>query len=106
MLEKFLASRFGALLDKSAWLLIGPAFLALFFIDAAMAKTLFQWTIFGIVLAGASVIISRLVFPQIRLTSLVDSAHTDKNTAAGIIVAAIILFVGIVMMSLVLWAKA
>lgn len=106
MLAKFFASRFGALFDKSAWLLIGPAFLALFFIDAAMAQTLFQWTIFGVVLAGAAVIISRLVFPQIGLTDLVESAKTENNTAAGIIVAAIILFVGIVMMSLVLWAKA
>jgi len=104
--EFFQASRLGALADKSAWLLMAPAFAALYVIDPAMATTLAQWTVFGVVLAGAAVIISRIVFPQIKLTDLVTAAHEGGNTAAGMIVAAIVVFVGIVMLALVLWAKA
>lgn len=106
MLEKLINSRFGPLFDKNAWLLMGPAFLVLFFIDRAMAVTLFQWSIFGLVLAGASVVISRLVFPQIELTSLVEDAHLNKNAASAIIVAATVLFVALIMLALVIWAKA
>ena len=100
------ASRFGALLDKSAWLLMAPAITVLYFIDPAMAKTLLQWTVFGVVLAGAAVIISRIVFPQIRLSDLIDAAKFEKNIAAGVIVGAVIIFVGMIMLSLVVWAKA
>lgn len=106
LVEFFQASRFGAIFDKSAWLLMAPAFAALYVIDPAMATTLAQWTVFGVVLAGAAVIISRIVFPQIKLTDLVTKASDEKNAAAGLIVAAVIIFVGIVMLALVLWAKA
>lgn len=98
--------RLGAVLDKSAWLLIGPALIALYAIDASLATTLLQWALFGLVLAGVSIIISRLVFPQIQLTALLESAHMEKNTAAGLVVAATIVFVALVMLALVLWAKA
>lgn len=106
ILEYFQASRLSALTDKSAWLLIAPAIAALYTLDAAMATTLLQWGVFGLVLAGVSIIISRMVFPQVRLTALVESAHQEKNTAAGLVVAATIVFVGLVMLALVMWAKA
>ena len=106
MLKFLQDSRLGAIADKSAWLLMGPSIASLYAIDPALATTLLQWGLFGLVLAGVAIIISRLVFPQIQLTALVESAHGEKNTAAGLVVSAIILFVGLVMLSLVLWAKA
>ena len=104
--EFFNATRLGALADKSAWLLMAPAIAALYVIDPAMVMTLLQWTLFGSVLAGAAVMISRIVFPQIKLTELVKDAQDENNTAAGLIVAAVVLFVGILILALVIWAKA
>lgn len=97
--------RFSFLMDKSALFLILPCAAALYFIDPAMFATLLQWVVFAPVLAGIAIIVSRVTFPQIELTKLVKEAELE-NRAAGLVVAAIILFVGITMLSLVLWAKA
>ena len=97
--------RFSFLVDKSALFLIIPCAAALYFIDPAMFATLLQWVVFAPVLAGIAIIVSRVTFPQIELTRLVRQAELE-NRAAGLVVAAIILFVGITMLSLVLWAKA
>ena len=108
---KSLISRFrrtSALIDKSAWMLIAPALLVIFLIDPALAKTLLTWMLFGLVIAGASVIISRIVFPQVDLSALLREVLENENnsTGAGLVVAAVIMFVGMVMMALVIWAKA
>lgn len=107
MLEhiKSFLRRFSFLVDKSALFLIIPCAVALYFIDQAMFATLLQWVVFAPVLAGIAIIVSRVTFPQIELTKLVKEAELE-NKAAGLVVAAIILFVGITMLSLVLWAKA
>jgi len=97
--------RIDALIDKSAWILILPALLIVYFSDVGMLKTLLEWSAFGVVLAGAAVMISRIVFPQIHLDSLVDRAVDEKNAAAAIIIAALILFVGMLIYSLIYWAK-
>lgn len=97
--------RLKALLDKSAWLLILPSLVALFFIDEAMLKTLVQWLVFAPVLAGVAIIVSRVVFPQIHLTTLVEQTQKG-NTAAGHLASALVLFVAIVILALVMWAKA
>ena len=94
-----------ALADKSAWLLILPSVAALFFIDLSMLKTLIQWLVFAPVLAGVAVIVSRIVFPQINLTELVRSTE-EGNTAAAVLASALVLFVALVVLALVMWAKA
>ena len=93
---KSLISRFrrtNALIDKSAWMLIAPALLVIFFIDPSLAKTLLTWMLFGLVIAGASVIISRIVFPQVDLSAMLAEVREQNNVGAGVVVAAIILFV-------------
>lgn len=99
-------ARAKVLLDKTAWLLILPALATLFFLDPAAAKTLVQWSLYGVVLAGVVVVISRLIFPQIALGEFIASALKEKNAAAGIVVGAIVLFVAIMTLALVIWAKA
>lgn len=93
-----------SLFDKNAWLLILPAFVVLYYIDAAMAKTMVQWLGFALILAGVSIFISRIVFPQINLTELVAAAK-DGNAAAGAVAGAMILFFGFLMVALAIWAK-
>jgi hypothetical protein len=97
--------RLAALIDQSAWLLMLPAAFFLWLADPAMMKTLLQWTSFALVIAGACVIISRVIFPHIELTELVERAVDSRNVAAGIVASAIILFVGILIHSLIYWAK-
>lgn len=94
-----------ALIDKSAWLLIAPAVIALFFIDLTMLRTLAQWLAFAPVLVGVAVIVSRIVFPQIHLTELVDEVKKG-NAAAGILSGCLVLFVAVLVIGMVMWAKA
>jgi uncharacterized membrane protein len=94
-----------ALADKSAWLMIAPCALAIYFIDEAMFKTLIQWLLFAPILAGVAVIVSRIVFPQINLTDLVTEVKSG-NVSAGILSGALVLFVALLVHALVTWAKA
>lgn len=96
--------RVAALFDKSAWLLMLPTFAALLFVDPPLFKTLIMWTVYGVSIAGVAIIISRLVFPQIHLSDLYDEV-LGGNTAAAIVVSAIVLFVALVIIALVMWAK-
>lgn len=107
MLQHILSflNRFKALADKSAIFLIVPFLLVLYFIDAPMAKTLIQWLVFAPILAGAAIIVSRVTFPQVNLSKLVEEA-TIGNKAAGFVAGALIIFVGLLVLALVSWAKA
>lgn len=97
--------RIRALIDKSAWILILPAVAYLFFIDTAMVRTLLEWTAYALVLSGIAIIISRVTFPEIELDQLMKDVANGSRAAATVI-ASIVLFVGLVMLSLVLWAKS
>lgn len=97
--------RFSFLADKSALFLIIPCAVVLYFIDVAMFKTLLQWLVFAPVLAGIAIIVSRVTFPQVELTNLVKKAE-DGNKAAGQVAGALIVFVGLLLLALVTWAKA
>ena len=97
--------RFGPLLDKSAWLLIAPALAAIFLVDPALGKTLVMWTLFALVLSGIAVVISRIIFPQIDLALLMKQVDEEKNAAAAIVASSVIVFVALIMIALVVWAK-
>lgn len=103
-IQRFRRTR--AMFDKSAWMLILPALLVVFFLDPALGKTLITWSAFGIAISGLSVIISRIIFPQFNLTALYDKAVERGSLPAALMASAIVVFVGIVMLALVIWAKA
>ena len=92
-------------LDLSAWVLVLVALIPLFFIDRAMAMTLIQWTLYGLALAGVSVVISRIVLPQLDLSEWVARAR-ENDPGAPLIIFSIVLFLGLIFLGLVLWAKA
>lgn len=91
--------------DLSAWFLIAPAYAVLWWIDPPTAKALLQWSMYGIVMAGVAVIISRIVFPDLNLSVYLNAARFPNGTGNAIVAAALILFVGIVFFTLVFWAK-
>lgn len=97
--------RLRALIDKTALLMILPCFILLWFIDEAMTLTVVQWLLVAPIITGLAVIVSRMMFPQINLTRLLEEAH-GGNRASGIVVAGLLLFVGLLILSLVTWAKA
>lgn len=104
---KFLADHVAPFFDKTALMLWAVSLGLLLLIDPVMVKTLVQWTLFFLTLAGIVVVISRLAFPMINLRNFVQEAYRGNgNTAAGLVVLAIALFMGLTLLSLVLWAKA
>lgn len=100
-----IAKRLRALIDKTALLMMLPCIALLWFIDEAMLLTVVQWLLVAPIITGLAVIVSRMMFPQIELTALLREAH-GGNRGAGIVVSGLLLFVGLLILSLVMWAKA
>lgn len=90
--------------DKNAWLLAGPAMGLLAYLDDAKLLTLLEWMVYAAVIAGFSIQISRTMFPQIKLTAMVEKAMEDSR-AAGAVAAALVVFVGLLFLSLAFWTK-
>lgn len=93
-----------ALRTSSVWVLVLPAIVLLGITDIALLKTLLQWGAFSLVLAGVSIIVSMVVFPQINLTSLVLDAR-GGNVGSAIVAASLVIFLGLLFYSLIFWAK-
>jgi len=93
-----------ALLDRAAWLLIVPVLVVLAVIDLAMVRTMVEWSLFAAVLAGFAIIISRVVFPQIKLGDLVNEARAG-SAGAGLVAAGLLIFFGLLLLALAGWTK-
>lgn len=98
------ARRLAALLDGSAWMLMVPAAMALWWLDPPMVKTLATWSLFFFLVTGIVLIISRIAFPDIKLTPFVDRAFYG-STAAAIVVASVMATVAFLVLAFVLWAR-
>ena len=107
-IARFLArlrKRLAPFLDLTAWVLLIASIVPLLMIDPAMVVTLAQWTAFALALAGATVVIVRVVLPQVDLSEWLGHARSG-NVAAGLVVLAVALIVCFTFVGLVLWAKA
>jgi uncharacterized membrane protein (DUF485 family) len=69
-----------------------------------MAKTLLQWSLYFSVLVGLVVMVSRIAFPHIRLQAFIDKS-LDGSVSASIVVLSIVLFVALLVIASVLWAR-
>ncbi len=96
-------ARIGALFDRSAWLLAGLGVLALLLIDPALVGVLVRWSLFAGLLAGVTIIVSRIVFPQIDLSDLVKRTQ-EGDMPAAVLAAALVVFVGLLFLGVVQWA--
>lgn len=90
--------------DRNSWFLAAPAMALLAYIDDAKLLTLLEWMVYAAVIAGFAIQISRTIFPQIKLTAMVEKAMEDPR-GSGAVVAALIIFVGLLFMSLAMWTK-
>jgi len=93
-----------ALRDRSAWLLIAIGIVVLGLTDFALLATLLQWTAFSLVLAGVTIVVSRVTFPTLSLSDLLEKAKAGELPSA-VVVAALVLFVGLLFNGIVTWAK-
>lgn len=91
-------------LDSQALLLLLPALALLYAIDGPKTLTLLEWMLFAAVIGGFAIQISLTIFPQVKLGELVERAADDPKGAA-MVAAALIVFVGMLILSIVLWAK-
>ncbi|MFS2112743.1 hypothetical protein [Herbaspirillum frisingense] len=107
MLKKFyqkFQTRLAALVDKSAWFLIVPALVIVYCIDPVRTISVLTWMLFVAILVGFCIQISRIAWSPIDLVNMVGMAARDPR-ASAIVVAAVIVFVGLLVLSVVLWTR-
>lgn len=63
-----------------------------------------EWLIVATLIVGMAVMLSRIFFPQIDLGRLVDEVILE-NRAAATVVAGLMVFCGLLIMALMLWAR-
>lgn len=100
-----LKKRLLAFVDVSVLILLTISLVPLMLIDFTMVKTLVQWTAFILALAGLSVLVCRIVLPQIDLSEYLGQAKTG-NVAAGLVALSVAMFLSFLILSMVLWAKS
>lgn len=91
--------------DLTAWVLLLVSLVPLLVLDKPMTVTVVQWTVIVLALAGITVMVVRLLLPHIDLGDWVALAR-GGSLAAAIVVLAVALLLGLVLLSVVLWAKA
>lgn len=95
---------FSVLFDSAATFLFVPALAILYWLDPAKLLTLLEWMLFAAVIAGFTIHISRLLFPQIWLSLYLEKAR-ECAIGAAIVAAAVVLCVGMVFIGLTSWVK-
>lgn len=100
-----LIKRARALGDMTFLFLVMVSLAPLLYQDAAATKTLIEWAWMGLAFAGLAVFISRVVLPQIDLTSLLAKVEEHENTAAAIVIASVLFLTSCLFLGLVIWAK-
>lgn len=91
--------------DLTAWVLLIVSSVPLLLIDRAMFVTLIEWTLYALALAGISVFLSRVLLPHVRLSLWLQMAW-EGNRAAAFVASATIMFLAVIFIGMVLWARA
>ncbi len=110
LLDKF--PRLASLKDPGAWTLIVVG-LILFLIRVPMpdnwiinlplAITIMQTAGLIFTIAGIQILVSRLVWPKISVTTLIDAVQDKNSTAAGITMLGLFVYNGLTTIALVIW---
>lgn len=102
-----LMKRVAPFADPGFWLLTIISMVPLFIIDRPMAATLMQWCAFFLALAGASIVVTRILLPQVDLSEWIARAWRDGDQrAAATVVQAVCILLSSVLIAMVLWARA
>lgn len=92
--------------DVGFWVLTLLSLVPLFILNRPMTLTFLQWSAFFIALAGASLVICRILLPQVDLSEWLAKVKANP-TAVGpaLVVFAVAFLLGFILLSMVLWAK-
>lgn len=91
--------------DLTAWVLLIVSSVPLLFIDRAMFVTLIEWTLYAIALAGIAVFLSRVLLPHVRLSLWLQRAW-EGDRAAAFVASSVIMFLAVIFIGVVIWARA
>lgn len=103
--------RLAPLFDLTSWVLFVLTIAPLYFVAPAMVTTLVQWTAFAVALAGVTIVLSRIMAPMIDLGELyrlvVGSPQviSSSRLPAAILAGSLLIFMGLLLLALVLWAS-
>jgi hypothetical protein len=103
----FLASirrRLAPFVDKSAVVLALVGLAVMYSLDDATTEVLLRWSLFAMVIGALAIVISRITFPQIKLSEMLSRAK-EGNMPAAVVTAALILYCALVFIGIALWAK-
>ena len=78
---------------------------AAFAADPKMLASLVSWVAFAFIAAAVTIFVSRIGFPSIQFKDLLEAVRHEKNTAAAIVVASVVLYCALTFVGVVLWAK-
>lgn len=101
---KKIFERLGSLLDKSAWIMMVIGVTILGLSDFEMLVTLVKWISFTFIVAAVSIFMSRITFSSVDFKEFLEMVRKG-NVAAGLVMGAVVLYVGIVGLSVIIWAK-
>jgi hypothetical protein len=90
-----------SLLNKSALLLILPAFALLYWLMPSAVLTIVQWAVYVPIFAGVAVIVSLLAFPQVKAQELISQVASG-NVASAIVLVALMAFYATIFVSLLI----
>ena len=97
LLDKF--PRLTSLKDPGAWTLIVDNWI----INLPLAITIMQTAGLIFTIAGIQILVSRLVWPKISVTTLIDAVQDKNSTAAGITMLGLFVYNGLTTIALVIW---
>lgn len=93
-----------ALVDGSAILLILPALWWMWQRDQPLVRSIGEWTVLFVILAGVSIVVSRITFPHLNLELFLKKA-LNGSVACSIVVCGLLLFVAWTMQTVASWAR-
>jgi len=106
-LAQRLWKRLSPFADVGFWVLTLISLVPLLLLNWAMAVTLLQWSAFLVAFAGASIVVCRILLPQVDLTEYLERVKAGTSgTGAGLVVLSVCLLLSTILLAMVLWAKA
>lgn len=107
--------RLNALYDPGAWTLIAVGLILFliripmpgtWFINLPMAVTIIQTAGLVFTIAGLQILVSRLVWPGISVSRLIDAVQSDSgpsSTASGLTLLGLLIYNGLTTIAIVIW---
>lgn len=102
---KRLLSRFRPFIDPSVLILLLVSAGPLLVLDRPMALTLLQWSLFVLAVGAITNLLSMVMLPEVKVVDLYRRVLVNGELAPAVLLGSLILFMGLVFLGGVLWAR-